>query len=101
MTPDFIYLDMNSIVAHAVQALRNFDGDPEGVTEVYLLDEKRMLRGVVSLARLVMAQPDARLAVLAEPRVISCPAEMQQNDLDEMVDKYNLHAHTWCTDKAA
>ena len=44
------------------------------------------------LARLVMAQPDARLAVLTEPRVLSCPADMHQNDLAEMFDKYNLHA---------
>jgi len=41
-----------------VHALRSFDGDPESVTEVYLLDEKRVLRGSVSLARLVMAQPE-------------------------------------------
>jgi magnesium transporter len=92
MTTDFVYLGMQATVAQAVQALRNFDGDPEGVTEVYLLDEKRILRGVVSLARLVMAQPEARLAVLAEPRVLSCPADMRQIDLAEMFDKYNLHA---------
>ncbi len=92
MTTDFISLGMNATVAQAVQALRNFDGDPENVTEIYLLDEKRVLRGVISLARLVMAQPDTRLAVLAEPRVLSCPADMHQNDLAEMFDKYNLHA---------
>jgi magnesium transporter len=79
-------------VAQAVQALRNFDGDPESVTEVYLLDEKRVLRGAISLARLVMAQPETRLAVLAEPRVLSCPADLHQNELAELFDKYNLHA---------
>jgi len=92
MTTDFVYLGMHATVAHAVHALRSFDGDPEGVTEVYLLDEKRVLRGVVSLARIVMAQPDARLSILAEPRVLSCPADLHQNDLAEMFDKYNLHA---------
>jgi flagellar motility protein MotE (MotC chaperone)/sporulation protein YlmC with PRC-barrel domain len=92
MTTDFVYLGMQATVAQAVQALRSFDGDPEGVTEIYLLDEKRMLRGAVSLARLVMAQPETRLAVLTEPRVLSCPAKMRQDDLAEMFDKYNLHA---------
>ncbi len=51
-----------------------------------------MLRGAIPLARLVMAQPETRLSVLAEPRVLSCPADMHQNDLAEMFDKYNLHA---------
>ena len=92
MTTDFVYLGMQSTVAQAVQALRSFDGDPESVTEIYLLDEKRVLRGAITLARVVMAQPETRLAVLAEPRVLSCPSGLHQNDLAELFDKYNLHA---------
>ncbi len=92
MTTEFVYLGPEATVAQAVQALRSFDGDPEGVTEIYLLDEKRVLRGAVPLSRLVMAQPETRLSVLSEPRVLSCPADMHQMELAEMFDKYNLHA---------
>jgi CBS domain-containing protein/sporulation protein YlmC with PRC-barrel domain len=92
MTTDFVSVGKEATVAQAVQALRTFDGDPESVTEVYLVDEKRVLTGVVSLSRLVMAQPETRLKILAEPRVLSCPADMRQDDLAEMFDKYNLHA---------
>ncbi len=92
MTTDYVYLGVDANVAQAVQALRSFDGDPETVTEIFLLDDKRVLRGAVSLARLVMAQPETRLAVLAEPRVLSCPPDLKQNQLAEMFDKYNLHA---------
>jgi len=92
MTTDFVQVSMHATVAQAVQVLRAFDGDPESVTEIYLLDEKRALRGSVPLARLVMAQPETHLEVLAEPRVLSCPAGMRQDDLAEMFDKYNLHA---------
>ena len=92
MTTDFVAVNVNATVANAVQALRSFDGDPESVTEIYLLDEKKVLRGAIPLARLVMAQPETRLSVLAEPRVLSCPADMHQNELAEVFDKYNLHA---------
>jgi sporulation protein YlmC with PRC-barrel domain/CBS domain-containing protein len=92
MTTDFIALSVDSSVAQAVQALRDFDGDPENVTQVYLLDDRRILRGAVSLARIVMAQPETRLSVLAEPRVLSCPVNLRQDDLAELFDKYNLHA---------
>ena len=92
MTTDFVSLGMDATVADAVQALRSFDGDPESVTEVYLLDEKRGLHGSIALARLVMAQPGTRLAVLTEPRVLSAPADLRQNELAELFDKYNLHA---------
>lgn len=92
MTTDFVYLGVEATVAQAVQALRTFDGDPETVTEIYLLDDKRVLHGSVPLARLVMAQPESRLSVLTEPRVLSCPADMKQDDVAELFDKYNLHA---------
>jgi sporulation protein YlmC with PRC-barrel domain len=92
MTTDFVYLSADATVAQAVQALRSFDGDPEGVTEIFLLDEKRILRGAIPLPRLVVAQPETHLSVLAEPRVLSCPADLHQNEVAEMFDKYNLHA---------
>ncbi|HET7103426.1 MAG TPA: CBS domain-containing protein [Terracidiphilus sp.] len=92
MTTDFVYLSPEATVAQAVLALRTFDGDPESVTEIYLLDHGRVLVGVVPLARLVMAQPETRLSVLTEARILSCPAEERQNDLAETFDKYNLHA---------
>jgi sporulation protein YlmC with PRC-barrel domain len=92
MTTDFVYFAVNATVSQVGPALRSFDGDIEGVTEIYLLDEKRVLRGSVSMARIVTAQPDTRLLVLAEPRVLSCPADLHQNELAEMFDKYNLHA---------
>jgi Mg/Co/Ni transporter MgtE len=92
MTTDFVSVDLDATVAQAAEALKSFDGDPESVTEIYMLDEKRVLRGAIPLARLVMAQPETRLAVLAEPRVLSCPVGLQQNELAELFDKYNLHA---------
>src|SRR5580658_10126936 len=92
MTTEFVYLGADATVAQAVEALRSFDGDPDGVTEVYLLDEKHVLRGAVALPRLVMARPETHLNVLAEPRVLSCPANLRQNALAEMFDKYNLHS---------
>lgn len=92
MTTEFVYLGLDATVAQAVQALRSFDGDPESITEVYLLDEKRNLKGTIPLARLVMAQPETHLKILAEPLALSCPADLHQNELAEIFDKYNLHA---------
>jgi sporulation protein YlmC with PRC-barrel domain len=91
MTTDFVYLGMDATVSQSVQAMRTFDGDPENVTAIYLLDDKRVLRGSVPLARVVMALPDSRLAVLAEPRVLSCTFNMGHNQVAETFDKYNLH----------
>lgn len=92
MTTDFVAVPVEATVNDVVQALRNFDGDPESVTEVYLVGEGEMLHGSVPLARVLMGQADSRLSELAEPRVLSCPFDMRQNELAEMFDKYNLHS---------
>ncbi|HEX4286748.1 MAG TPA: CBS domain-containing protein [Terracidiphilus sp.] len=92
MTTEFVSVDVHATVAEAVQALREFDGDTEILTQIYLLDASRVLRGSVPLARMVLALPASHLEVLAEPRVLSCPAEMHQSDVAELFDKYNLHS---------
>jgi sporulation protein YlmC with PRC-barrel domain len=92
MTTEFVAVGVNSTVADAVQALRAFDGDPESVTHIYILDDKRVLKGAAPLARVVMAQPASRVAILSDARILSCPADLNQNALAEMFDKYNLQA---------
>ena len=92
MTTEFIAVPDTATVAQAVQALRVYDGDIESVTAIYLLDERNVLRGMVPLARMVLAQPETRLSVLTDPRVLSCPAERHQKELAELFDKYNLNA---------
>jgi magnesium transporter len=92
MTTDFVAVGMDATVSQAAEALRCFDGDPESVTEIYLCDEKNVLRGAISLAWIVMSKAETRLMDMAEPRVLSCPVDMHQKELAELFDKYNLHA---------
>ena len=92
MTTEFVAVDVEATVADAVQALREFDGDAETLTQIYLLAADRTLRGTVPLARMVVGMPGSHLKVLAEPRVLSCPADMHQSDVAELFDKYNLHS---------
>jgi sporulation protein YlmC with PRC-barrel domain len=92
MTTEFVSVPTGATVADAVQVLREFDGDTETITQIYLLDADRTLRGSVPLARILVALPGSHLAVLAEPRVLSCPAEMHQSDVAELFDKYNLYS---------
>ena len=92
MTTEYVAVPRTALVADGIRALRGFEGDPETITEIYLIDENEALRGVVALARLVLARPETRLEVLAEPRFISCRADQHQNEVAELFDKYNLRA---------
>jgi magnesium transporter len=92
MTTNFVEVSAGASVADAVRALREFDGYPEGLTEIYLTGDNDVLEGVVPLARLILALPETRVKVLSEPRIISCQADAHQDEVAELFDKYNLHA---------
>jgi magnesium transporter len=92
MTTEYVAVPQSATVADGIRALRGFEGDPETITEIYLIDSSEVLRGVVPLARLVLARPETRLEVLPEPRFISVRFDQHQNDVAELFDKYNLRA---------
>jgi Mg/Co/Ni transporter MgtE len=92
MTTEYVAVPQVATVADAIQALRGFEGDIETVTEIYLVDDAEVLKGVVPMARIVLAKPETRLDVLAEPRFISCEADARQEKVAELFDKYNLRA---------
>jgi len=92
MTTAFVAVPLTATVGDGIQALRDFEGDVETVTEIYLVDEERVLKGVVPLARIVLAKPETRLGVLAEPRFITTDANAHQQQVAELFDKYNLRA---------
>lgn len=92
MTTEYVRTPYSSTVADAVQALRDYEDDVEAVTEIYLTGENEELKGVVPLARLILAMPETRVALLSEPRILFCRAEEHENEVAELFDKYNLRA---------
>jgi magnesium transporter len=92
MTTDYVSVPNTALVSDAVQALRDYEGDIESVTETYLVDEQEILKGVVPLARILLAKAESRLDVLAEPRFIACQAGAHQDQVADLFDRYNLRA---------
>jgi magnesium transporter len=90
MTTDFVAVSHEGSVADAMEVLRRFEGDPETVSEIYLIDERRAFKGSVPLLRLMLALPESRLAVLTESQVISCRVDTDEDKVAELFDKYNL-----------
>ncbi len=92
MTTEYIAVSRAAAVADGIRALREFEGDPETITEIYLTEPNGSLQGVVPLARMVLARPETRMEILAEPRFVTCRADQHENEVAELFDKYNLRA---------
>jgi CBS domain-containing protein/sporulation protein YlmC with PRC-barrel domain len=92
MTTNYIALPVESTVADAVEALRNFDDDPETVNAIYLVDAGGVLKGVAPLAKLLLATPETKISELSEPHFVSCLATMHDKQVAELFDRYNLYS---------
>ncbi|MHB8302574.1 MAG: magnesium transporter MgtE N-terminal domain-containing protein [Acidobacteriaceae bacterium] len=92
MTTNYVAVPAESTVAQAIEALRNFDDDPENVTEIYLVDQEGVLGGVVPLARLLLALPESKVGVLSESDFVACAEDMHDKQVAELFDRYNLYA---------
>ncbi len=92
MTTDYVSVPIDARVADAVQALREFEGDPDTITEIYLLGEEEELAGVVMLPRLLLATPETQLAPLSEGHNVRCNLDAKDKEVAELFDKYNLRS---------
>ncbi len=93
MTTDYFCIPAEATVADAVAALREFEGDPDTVTEAYLLTADDHLAGVVTMSRLLLAHPETRVLNLApDGKPVSCGMDADEEDVAELFDKYNLRS---------
>jgi magnesium transporter len=92
MTTDYVSVVQDATISEAVTALREFEGDPDTITEIYLLGEKEKLVGIVTLPRLLLASPDTQLRSLADVHNRSCGLHTSDKDVAELFDKYNLRS---------
>jgi len=92
MTTDFVSAPKGANVTDAIAALREFEGDPDTITEIYLLGHDEKLAGVVTLPRLLLAKPETRLDLLSEIHNVSCGLNAKREQVAELFDKYNLRS---------
>jgi sporulation protein YlmC with PRC-barrel domain/CBS domain-containing protein len=92
MTTDYVSAPKDATVADAIQALRDFEGDPDTITEIYLLGDEEKLAGVVMLPRLVLSTLDTTLATLSEGHNVRCGLDASDREVAELFDKYNLRS---------
>ena len=91
MTTDFIALPEETTVADAVAALRAFEGQVEGVTTIFLLNQEKRVAGMVPLSRLLLAGASQSLRLLAEAPIL-VERNRNEREVAELFNKYNLLA---------
>ncbi len=89
MTTEFVAVPDTGLVDDAIAALRAFEGSREAVATIYLTGAGHKLVGSISIARIAMSAPAARLSDLSEP-CIACALDTPDGEVAALFDKYNL-----------
>lgn len=90
MTTEFLALPPDATVGDAIDKLREFEGEAESISTIYLVEKDEKLVGAVPLVSLVLAPAGTKLSTLAPDHVIFCEAGCSEKDVAETFDKYNL-----------
>ena len=92
MTTDYSTLPAVLTAREAIDRLRREAPDRETIDYSYVVDEGHKLLGVVSLTRLVLARPMARVAEVMQRDPISARVDEDREAVARRVDKYDLFA---------
>jgi magnesium transporter len=92
MTTEYLALPEAAVVRQGIEALREFEGDIETITDVYLLDEEERIVALIPLVQLLLAAAEAPLVDLPHGHLVSCDVDANGKKVAELFDKYNLRA---------
>ncbi len=91
MNPEIVALPPETTVDETISILRAADDDTI-MASVYVVDKDNSLMGFVRLKELVTADANSSLGDIMSTDVISVPVDADQEDVADLVDKYDFMA---------
>jgi magnesium transporter len=92
MTTEYIALPATATLLQAIGALRDFEGDIETITDIYLLDDEEHIIGLIPIVQLLLGRSDAQLSALPQGHLVTCNVDANGRKVAELFDKYNLRS---------
>lgn len=92
MTTEYAVVHPDHTAEQAIQVLRETGNEAETIFYVYVTDDGGRLIGVFSLSALIFANPDKLVQDFMHKRVISVHLTDEQNDVAQVISKYDLLA---------
>jgi magnesium transporter len=92
MTTEYVQLRVGLTVGEALSKIRLSDEDKETIYYAYITDDNHKLLQVVSLRQLLFSIPSVRIRDIASDRVIKARTEMPQEEVAQLMKRYDLLA---------
>ncbi len=90
MAKEYIKVNVNWHVVTCIREMRKQAEEVEEVYSVYVVDDDDVLLGLLSLKKLLIASPRAKVAELYSPDVVSVKATQKGEEVANLMDKYDM-----------
>ncbi|MBG9980902.1 magnesium transporter [Facklamia sp. DSM 111018] len=92
MTTEFVAIQEDYTIKQAYEHLKEAAAQAETIYYVYVIDENKRLKGVLSLRDLIIYDDNRLISELLNPKVISVQVNDDQVEVAKMVQDYDLLA---------
>jgi sporulation protein YlmC with PRC-barrel domain/CBS domain-containing protein len=92
MTTDYVAVGEGATVGDAMRSLREFEGDLESVTEVFVVTGEGHLEAVIPVTLLALEDWARPLKEVEVGHLVSAPLNANGKKVAELFDKYNLRS---------
>jgi len=92
MTDEFITIPDTFTADDTLRKIREIAPDAETAYYLYVVDKHQKLKGVLSLRELIVSDPMTKVEEIMFERVVSVPVDMDQEEVAEIMEKYDFLA---------
>lgn len=90
MAKELVKVDINWDIKTCIKELREQAQEIEQVYTVYVVDDRNVLLGIVSLKRLLLTPDNKKVRDIFKENVISVKADVKDEEVGNIMDKYDL-----------
>jgi magnesium transporter len=92
MNTEFVFVGETSTRDEVVSWIGSRDVHLEVLDTIFLITDDAKFSGTVAAARLLLAEPDQRMAEMKTEPLVSVPPDANEKEVFDLFDKYNLRS---------
>ena len=90
MTTEFVSLPINATISQALDEIRKQGEEAETINVLYVVDDEKILRGVLTIKELILAKKSKKLKDIINHNVVVATTDMDQEKIASIFSKYDF-----------
>lgn len=90
MTDRFVWVREDYTVKHAVEKLKDFALIAESLNYLYVVDDNKKIKGVISYRDLILAEPHEKIEDIMYSRVVTVSINTDQEEVAKLIERYDF-----------